>query len=146
MGSGKPIVLSKTTPNGLDHVLRRLRRFLGKDVGDDDRIGIYPIDDPERRSRIIDPQLATTTVSRPESRRAYTDDMSTDLLEEALRLSARDRLQLIEALWDTLSEEDIPVAPEERVLLDARLVDLEANPDDQSPWPEVKARLEKRRR
>ena len=88
----------------------------------------------------------TTTVSRPESRRAYTDDMSTDLLEEALRLSARDRLQLIEALWDTLSEEDIPVAPEERVLLDARLIDLEANPGDQSPWPEVKARLEKRRR
>jgi putative addiction module component (TIGR02574 family) len=72
--------------------------------------------------------------------------MSTDLLEEALRLSARDRLQLIEALWETLSEEDISVAPEERALLDARLVDLETNPGDQSPWPEVKSRLEKRHR
>jgi len=29
-----------------------------------------------------------------------------------------------------------------RRLLDARLADMEANPDDQSPWPEVKARLE----
>jgi putative addiction module component (TIGR02574 family) len=70
--------------------------------------------------------------------------MSTDLLEEALRLSSRERLQLIEALWKTLSEEDIPITPDERALLDARLADLEANPDDQSPWPEVKARLEKR--
>ena len=70
--------------------------------------------------------------------------MSTDLLEEALRLSSRERLELIEALWKTLSEEDIPITPDERALLDARLADLEANPDDQSPWPEVKTRLEKR--
>ena len=69
-----------------------------------------------------------------------------DLLAEALRLSPSDRLQLIEALWDTLSEEDIPVTPEERALLDARLADLEANPGDQSPWSEVKARLEQRPR
>jgi putative addiction module component (TIGR02574 family) len=72
--------------------------------------------------------------------------MNADLLTEALRLSPSDRLQLIEALWDTLSEEDIPVTPEERALLDARLADLEANPGDQSPWSEVKARLEQRPR
>jgi len=72
--------------------------------------------------------------------------MNADLLAEVLRLSPSERLQLIEALWDTLSEEDIPVTPEERALLDARLADLEANPGDQSPWPEVKARLEQRRR
>lgn len=72
--------------------------------------------------------------------------MSTDLLEKARKLSPRDRLELIAALWDTLSEEDIPVTAEERALLDARLADLEANPGDQSPWPEVKARLEQRRR
>ena len=68
------------------------------------------------------------------------------MLAEALRLSPSDRLQLIEALWNTLSEEDIPVTPEERALLDARLADLEANPGDQSPWSEVKARLEQRPR
>ena len=72
--------------------------------------------------------------------------MNPDLLAEALKLSPSDRLQLIEALWDTLSEEDIPVTPEERALLDARLAYLEANPGDQSPWSEVKARLEQRRR
>jgi putative addiction module component (TIGR02574 family) len=72
--------------------------------------------------------------------------MSIDLLAEALKLSPGDRLQLIEALWDTLSEEDVPVTPEERALLDTRLADLENNPDAQSPWSEVKARLEQRRR
>ena len=35
--------------------------------------------------------------------------MNTGLLAEALKLSPSDRLQLIEALWDTLSEADIPV-------------------------------------
>ncbi len=72
--------------------------------------------------------------------------MNADLLAEALKLSPSDRLQLIEALWDTLSEDNIPVTPEERALLDARLADLEASPGDQSPWSEVKARLEQRRR
>lgn len=72
--------------------------------------------------------------------------MNADLLAQALRLSPGDRLELIEALWDTLSEEDIPVTPEERALLDARLTDLEANPDDQSPWSEVRARLDQRPR
>jgi len=72
--------------------------------------------------------------------------MNIDFLAEALKLSPGDRLQLIEALWDTLSDEDIPVTPEERALLDARLADLEQNPDAQSPWSEVKARLKQRRR
>ena len=64
--------------------------------------------------------------------------MNAHLLAEALKLSPDDRLRLIEALWETLSEE--------RALLDARLPDLEANPGDQSPWSEVRARLEQRRR
>ncbi len=66
--------------------------------------------------------------------------MKADLLAEALKLSPDDRLRLIEALWDTLLEEDLPVTQEERVLLDSRLADLEANPGDQSPWAEVRAR------
>lgn len=72
--------------------------------------------------------------------------MNAHLLAEALKLSPGDRLRLIEALWGTRSEEDIPVTLEERALLDVRLADLEANPEDQSPWSQVKARLEQRRR
>ena len=72
--------------------------------------------------------------------------MNADLLAQVLRLSPDDRLRLIEALRGALSEEDIPVTREERALLDARLADLESNPGDQSPWPEVRARLEQRPR
>jgi putative addiction module component (TIGR02574 family) len=72
--------------------------------------------------------------------------MNAHLLTQALKLSPSDWLQLIEALWETLCEEDIPVTLEERALLDARLADLDANPGDQSPWSEVRARLQHRPR
>jgi putative addiction module component (TIGR02574 family) len=72
--------------------------------------------------------------------------MNAHLVIEALKLSPGDRLQLIAALSETLSEEDIPVISEERALLDARLADLDANPGNQSPWPDVRARLQQRPR
>jgi putative addiction module component (TIGR02574 family) len=58
-------------------------------------------------------------------------------------LSPADRLELIGAVWDSLPHNDLPVTDSERALLDARLDDMERNPNDQSPWPEVKARLER---
>lgn len=65
------------------------------------------------------------------------------LLAKAESISTADRLELIGAVWDTLSPDDLPVTDAERALLDARLADMERNPDDQSPWPEVKARLKR---
>ena len=64
------------------------------------------------------------------------------LLAKVSSLSPADRLDLIGRLWDTLSPDDIPVTAAERSQLDARLADMEAHPDDQRPWPDVKARLE----
>lgn len=63
------------------------------------------------------------------------------LISQVKTLSAADRLELIEAVWDTLSPEDVSITDAEKVLLDARLADLEENPKDQSPWAEVQARL-----
>jgi len=65
------------------------------------------------------------------------------LLAKVASLSPADRLELIGVVWDTLSPEDLPVTDAERALLDARLVDMERNPDDQCSWSEVKARLER---
>ena len=65
------------------------------------------------------------------------------ILAKVSRLSSADRRHLIGKVWDTLSPEDLPVTDAERAMLDARLADMEAHPDDQSPWPEVKARLER---
>lgn len=63
------------------------------------------------------------------------------LISEVKALSVADRLELIGAVWETLSPNDTPITEEEKTLLDARLQDLEANPEKQSPWPEVQARL-----
>ena len=65
------------------------------------------------------------------------------LLATISSLSPADRLELICKVWHTLSPEDIPVTDAERALLNARLADMEAHPDDRSPWSEVKSRLER---
>ena len=64
------------------------------------------------------------------------------LLTKITALPPADRLDLIGAVWDSLTPSDLPLTKAEIELLDARLAELELNPDDQSPWPEVKARLE----
>ena len=55
------------------------------------------------------------------------------LLAKVTTLSPADRLELIGVVWDTLSPEDLPVTDAERKLLDARLADMEAHPEGQSP-------------
>ena len=65
------------------------------------------------------------------------------LMEQIVRLEPTERLELIEAVWDSLSPDDVPVTKAERALLDARLADMESNPDAQSSWADVKSRLER---
>jgi putative addiction module component (TIGR02574 family) len=69
--------------------------------------------------------------------------LETALISKLKTLSPRDRLELIGVVWKTLDPSQVPVTKAERDLLDARLRDLEENPSDQNPWPEVKARLRK---
>ncbi len=61
------------------------------------------------------------------------------------RLTIAERLQLVEDIWDSIAadadETSLPVSDEEKAMLDERLADLEANPGDGAPWPEVRARI-----
>lgn len=63
------------------------------------------------------------------------------LLSRVKTLSPAERLELIGAVWETLSPADASVTAEQKALLDARLADLDSSPEDQSPWSEVEARL-----
>lgn len=72
--------------------------------------------------------------------------MRPELFSEAMNLPPTERLELIEALWDTLSPDDLPVTDEERGILDQRMSEMEASPNDERPWTEVKERIDKRRR
>jgi putative addiction module component (TIGR02574 family) len=70
--------------------------------------------------------------------------MSPTLLAEAAKLSVSERIELVEAIWDTIAEEtvSIPIPEAHKEELDRRLKDLAENPDAGSPWEEVRARLE----
>lgn len=68
------------------------------------------------------------------------------LLAQAAKLSPAERLELIGALWDSLTHAELPVTEEEKALLDARLADAEQRPEDESPLAEVKTRLQRRPR
>jgi putative addiction module component (TIGR02574 family) len=69
------------------------------------------------------------------------------LTEAAAKLSVPERIELVEAIWDTVPSDldAIPLPESHRVELERRLADLEENPDAGSPWEEVRARLERAR-
>ena len=60
--------------------------------------------------------------------------------------SPSDRLELTGEISDTLEDSDLPVASEERAILESRMADFETNPSAQESWTEAKAWLESRRR
>ena len=66
------------------------------------------------------------------------------LISRVKTLSVAEGLELISAVWETFSGTDVPVSDEEKAMLDARLADTAENPEDESPWAEVQARLRKR--
>lgn len=70
-----------------------------------------------------------------------------ELKVAARALSAEERAELIELLWDTLEPDSTaPVMPDwHRADLDRRLAEHEASPDSAVPWEEARARLIARR-
>jgi putative addiction module component (TIGR02574 family) len=69
--------------------------------------------------------------------------INAELISQVKTLSIAERIELIGAVWETLSSSEVPVSEQEKALLDARLADMEQNPEDQSTWSEVQARLRK---
>ncbi|MGZ8934957.1 MAG: addiction module protein [Methylobacter sp.] len=65
------------------------------------------------------------------------------LISQVRTLSVAERIELIGVVWETLSPNEVPVSAEEKDLLNARLADMEQNPDDQSLWSEAQVRLKR---
>ena len=61
--------------------------------------------------------------------------MKAALLEQALELSPEEKLELLDAVWDSLTAEQIPLSEAEKALLDARLEE-----EGGFTWDEVKQR------
>ena len=75
--------------------------------------------------------------------------MKATILDEAKRLEIDERIELVEAIWDSVANDagvdEVPVPSWHREELDRRLADLEAKPETGSSWDEVRKRLENRR-
>jgi len=71
--------------------------------------------------------------------------MEIDLLEEAKKRPFAEKMQLVEDLWDAIAEEAAQkrLSDAQRQLLEARLRENDANPDDGKPWDEVRAEIER---
>lgn len=67
----------------------------------------------------------------------------TDLEREILRLPVEERIELAEAIWESVEEAPSqPSLPEwQRQLLDERIAEDDESPDAGSPWDEVKRRI-----
>ena len=61
------------------------------------------------------------------------------------RLTPEQRLRLLEQIWDSLSDDEVPLTAAQREELDRRLDDLEREGPRGIPWDEVLGRLEAER-
>lgn len=76
--------------------------------------------------------------------------MSNALREELFKLSAAERLELVEELWDSIAAEcegtPFPLTQAQREDLERRVQELDEHPERARPWEEVRKRLWSRTR
>lgn len=74
--------------------------------------------------------------------------MARELRSKLFRLSAAERLELIEELWESLDDMDKApnLIPEQREDLDRRLAEADADPEGGSLWEQLQERIPQRRR
>jgi len=73
--------------------------------------------------------------------------MSPAQIEEILNLSVEERIQLVEAIWDSIADrpESLPVTEAQRRELDRRLSEHLQDPGAARPWPEVRESLKRKK-
>ena len=67
------------------------------------------------------------------------------ILAQAKELPADERIQLVQDLWDTIAQEpeSVEISDEHRRILDERIREHEASPDDVVSWAVAKADIRK---
>jgi putative addiction module component (TIGR02574 family) len=67
--------------------------------------------------------------------------MNTQLLQQASVLTVDEQIELAEAIWDGIVSRNAvpPLTESQKTELDRRFADYVANPDDVTPWSDVKA-------
>ena len=67
----------------------------------------------------------------------------TQIMQDVLKLSLSERILMVEAIWDSISEKesDLDLSQDTKILLDERLASHEKNPNEGSSWDDVKNRI-----
>lgn len=69
--------------------------------------------------------------------------MATISREQLDSLTAQEKLELIEILWDSLEPDDIPLHDWQKRELEQALAEYRLNPEEGEEWEIVRARIEK---
>jgi putative addiction module component (TIGR02574 family) len=72
--------------------------------------------------------------------------MNSELLSTAKALPLSERIELAEALWDSITEDgyEPSLTPAQEAEIDRRLEEHRRNPQSAIPWEQVKAELEQK--
>lgn len=64
-------------------------------------------------------------------------------MQDILKLSVPERILMVEAIWDSIAENDekLDLTEDVKELLDNRIVAHKHNPSEGSNWDDVKARI-----
>jgi len=66
----------------------------------------------------------------------------TELWSELMKLTPEERIELVEDLWDSIAQHDMPpLTPEQKEELDRRYAEHLRDPNSASKWEDVKTRL-----
>ncbi|MEM7593127.1 MAG: addiction module protein [Cyanobacteria bacterium P01_A01_bin.83] len=70
--------------------------------------------------------------------------MNNPLLPEILKLNIAERIQLVEDIWDSISDtaQEIDLTKAQKTELDRRLETFQENPQSGATWDQVKQRLQ----
>jgi putative addiction module component (TIGR02574 family) len=62
------------------------------------------------------------------------------------RLTIDDKLLLLDEIWEsiTAAAEELPITDEQKRILDRRIAELDANPNNVIAWEEIKAHVQSR--
>jgi putative addiction module component (TIGR02574 family) len=71
----------------------------------------------------------------------------TTTLNEIIALKVEDRISLVQAIWDSIAEEQAysEITDAQKKELDRRIADSEANPENTLTWEEIRASIKKRK-
>ena len=80
-------------------------------------------------------------MSYPSEERYGSARLVSDLFDEVARLTAAEKIDLLEAVWESLEADAVPLTAAQRAELDRRLANYDRSTAQTCSWDQVKANI-----